>query len=79
MHLDLRYSGLSALIIRMLVQAISQSSSLMSVHLCGNPGLSRELILEIQVTLGSKDPFKPENYIPSLKKEGDVELSSYAV
>jgi hypothetical protein len=51
----------------------------MSVHLCRNPGLSRELILEIQGTLGSLDPFVSENYIPSLGKIGDGELNSYSV
>lgn len=43
-HLDMRQSGLTPPIIRMLVYAVADSTSLMSVHLCGNPGLSRELI-----------------------------------
>ena len=49
------------------------------MHLCGNSGLNRELILEMQAILGSKDPFVTENYIPSLGKASDGDLNSYTV
>jgi len=49
------------------------------VHLCDHPGLNRELILEIQAILGSKDPFVTENYIPILGQASDGDLNSYTV
>lgn len=51
----------------------------MAIHLCGNPGLSRELIYEIAKMLESKDPFMPENHITNLSKKNDGDLNSYTV
>jgi hypothetical protein len=47
--------------------------------MCGNPGLSRKLILEIQAILGSKDSLVPENHIPSFGKARDGDFNSYTV
>jgi hypothetical protein len=79
-HLDMRQCGLSDPMIRLLVtQGVSESQGLMAVHFCGNPGISRELICDIQLKLGSKDPFVPENHIQGLGKVNDGELNSFTV
>ena len=47
LHLDLSHAGLQSLMIEKLVQAASESQSLMAMHLCGNPGINNEIKLFI--------------------------------
>lgn len=50
-HLDLSYTEIQPSMMRMIIEAVSQSESITAVHLCGNPGISVALAVEL---LGAK-------------------------
>jgi hypothetical protein len=46
-HLDLSYTEMQPSMMRMVIEAVSQSKSIMAVHLCGNPGIDVALAVDL--------------------------------
>ena len=59
---------------RAIVDAISESSSLMVAHLDGNPGISPSIFEYITLKLDATPPLKTENFIGGPKTKGNNEL-----
>ena len=55
-HLDVSNSQLQTEMLKRIVQALSNSSSLMSIHLCGNPGLTPDFTSFCQAVLSCGAP-----------------------
>lgn len=56
MHLDLSHTEMQESMLKPLIQAVSESNSLMAVHLCGNPGINYDVIKFSEETLKASHP-----------------------
>jgi hypothetical protein len=62
MHLDLSHTEMQESMLKPLIQAVSESNTLMAVHLCGNPGINHDVIKFSEETLKASHP--QPNYLP---------------
>ena len=63
-HFDLQSTGMSAQIIRVIGQCLTRATGLQAIHLCGNEGITDEMIEWLRVRIHAKDHSDPINVKP---------------
>ena len=68
-HLDLQSTGLHEPAIRYIGKMLTRSQSLRAVHLCNNPGLSKNMIEWFRKRIRATDYIEPIHIKPFKKSE----------
>lgn len=63
-HLDLTMTGLQAPIIVQIGHFLTRATSLQSIHLCGNEGVTEEMISWLRSRIKARDDISPLNIQP---------------
>ena len=67
-HLDLQTTGLSAPIIRLIGHMITRATGLQCIHLCGNEGITDDMIEWLRKRIHAKEDVEPVLIHPLPKK-----------